>query len=214
MIVREEYAIDYSYREIILNNLKDIGTEMFFHKGDFIEFQFKKMDYVYLILDGKVIEYFLDPQGKERIILILSSGDLFGEISMIQEDYDQVVTRAYTDTKVCKINKSDLMSYLEKNPSLYNSILLMVTSKFRILMSQLYDTTYFDAKDRLYRLLKRLSFQHGVKVKEGRKIHLRLIHEDLGSMIGSSRSTVTRLLKELENEGAIIRKGKTIVVVD
>ncbi|NLX62012.1 MAG: winged helix-turn-helix domain-containing protein [Tissierellia bacterium] len=41
-----------------------------------------------------------------------------------------------------------------------------------------------------------------------------MIHEDLGSMIGSSRSTVTRLLKELENEGAIIRKGKTIVVVD
>lgn len=95
------------------------------------------MDYLYLILDGKVIQYFLDVEGRERIILILSAGDLFGEITMIQGDYDQVITKAYTFVKVCKINKSDLMRYLEENPKLYDSILLMVTTKFRILMSQI-----------------------------------------------------------------------------
>jgi len=172
------------------------------------------LDYLYLILDGKVIQYFLDVEGRERIILILSAGDLFGEITMIQGDYDQVITKAYTFVKVCKINKSDLMRYLEENPKLYDSILLMVTTKFRILMSQLYDNAYFDVKQRLYRLLKRLSVQHKVRVKGGNKIDLKLTHEELASMIGSTRSTVTRLLKELEEEGAITRKGKYIIVLD
>lgn len=214
MIVNEEYTINYSYRKSLLENLKDIGTEMFFKQGEFIEFEFKKLNYVYLILDGKVIQYFLDIHGKERIILILSSGDLFGEITMMQEDYDQVITKAHTNTKVCKIYKNDLMSYLEKNPHLYNSILLMVTTKFRILMSQLYDNAYFDAKQRLYRLLKRLSVQHGIEVKGGKRIDLKLTHEELGNMINSTRSTVTRLLKELEKEGDIIRRGKYLIVVD
>jgi len=214
VIVQEEYTINYSYRKTILEHLKDIGVEMVFEKGSLIEFEFKKLDYLYLILDGKVIQYFLDVEGRERIILILSAGDLFGEITMIQGDYDQVITKAYTFVKVCKINKSDLMRYLEENPKLYDSILLMVTTKFRILMSQLYDNAYFDVKQRLYRLLKRLSVQHKVRVKGGNKIDLKLTHEELASMIGSTRSTVTRLLKELEEEGAITRKGKYIIVLD
>lgn len=214
MIVRDEYTINYSYRKTILENLRGLGTEMEFKRGNFIEFEFKKLNHLYLILDGKVIQYFLDIEGRERIILILSAGDLFGEITMIQQDYDQVITRAYTDVRLCKINKEDLMAYLVKNPQLYNSILLMFTTKFRILMSQLYDNSYFGAKGRLYRLLKRLSVQHEVKVEEGNKIDLRITHEELASMIGSTRSTVTRLLKELEEEGAILRKGKYIIVVE
>ena len=50
----------------------------------------------------------------ERIILILSSGDLFGNYH--DTDYDQVITRAYTDVGLCKINKEDLMAYLVEKP--------------------------------------------------------------------------------------------------
>lgn len=214
MIIDDEYTINYGYRKTILENFKNMGIVIEFEKESLIEFEFRKLDYLYLILKGKVRQYFLDADGNERTILILSKGDLFGEVTMIQEDYDKVITKTYTHTKVCRISKKDFMEYLAQNSELYNSILLMLTTKFRILMSQLYDISYFDAKARLYRLLKRLSVQHGIAIAEGKKIDLKLTHEDLASMIGSTRSTVTRLLKQLEGEGVIARKGRYIVLTD
>lgn len=133
---------------------------------------------------------------------------------MLQEDCDQVVTKTYTYTKVCKINKDKFNEFLIKNPSIYNSILIMITMKFRILMSQVHDSIYLDTEDRLFNLLKRLSVQHGERIDEGVKIKLRLTHEEMANMIGSTRSTVTRLIKKLEKNKKIIRIGKNIILIE
>src|SRR5690554_1904010 len=117
----------------------------------------KKLDYVYLIIDGKIKQYFIDYSGIEKTILLLSSGDMFEEITMIQEDYDLVITETLTSTSVCKIKKDTFYTFLKNNPSLYNDILIMVTTKFRILMAQVYDFSFYDTKNRLYFLLKRLA---------------------------------------------------------
>lgn len=133
---------------------------------------------------------------------------------MLQEDYDRVVTKTYSYTKVCKINKDKFNEFLIKNPSIYNSILIMITTKFRILMSQVHDSIYLDTEDRLFNLLKRLSVQHGERIDEGVRIKLRLTHEEIANMIGSTRSTVTRLIKKLEKNKKIIRIGKDIILIE
>lgn len=210
MDIYNGYSINYGYREELLKHFKDMGTIIDFDKDTLIEFEFKKLDYVYLILDGVVKQFFLDTEGAEKIILILSNGDMFGEITMVQQDYDRVITKTYSHVKVCKIQKNAFYDYLRKNPFVYDSILLMITTKFRILMSQIYDNTYLSAKDRLYFLLKRLSIQQSSTKQSGYEINLNLTHEELANMIGSTRSTVTRLTKVLESEGKIIKNGRKI----
>lgn len=209
-----EYSVNYEYRDILLNHFKDIGTIVHFNKDTLIEFEFKKLDYVYLILEGIVKQYFLDSEGVKKILLILSAGDMFGEITMLQQDYDQVITNTSSNVKVCKIDKNVFYDYLKENPSIYNSVLLMITTKFRILMAQVYDVTYLNTKDRLLSLLNRLSVQECSSTKFGRRLDLNLTHEDLANMIGSTRSTVTKLLKTLEAENKIIRNGKQIDLKD
>jgi CRP/FNR family transcriptional regulator len=66
-------------------------------------------------------------------------------------------------------------------------------------------------KERLFSLLRRLSVQHGSLKETGYEINLNLTHEELATMIGSTRSTVTKLLKTLESEGKITRNGKKII---
>ncbi|MDR7857497.1 Crp/Fnr family transcriptional regulator [Tissierella sp.] len=214
MNLNKSYSINYEYKNILLKHFKDIGTIIDFEKDTLIEFEFKKLDYLYLILDGIVKQSFLDLEGAERTILILSNGDMFGEITMLQQDTDRVITKTYSDVKVCKINKSVFHNYLQENPLVYDSILLMITTKFRILMSQLYDNAYLSTKERLFSLLKRLSIQQNSLKESGYDLDLNLTHEELANMIGSTRSTVTRTMKLLESEDKIIRDGKKISICD
>jgi len=212
--IYNSYSINYDYKNILLKHFKDIGTIIDFQKDTLIEFEFKKLDYIYLILDGIVKQFFLDLEGAERIILLLSTGDMFGEITMLQQDSDRVITKTYSRVKVCKIEKSVFYNYLKKNPFVYDSILLMITTKFRILMTQIYDNTYLNTKERLFFLLKRLSIQQNSLEELGHKLNFNLTHEELANMIGSTRSTVTRIMKLLESEGKIARNGRKINIID
>jgi len=53
----------------------------------------------------------------------------------------------------------------------------------------------------------------GQPVKEGWKIGFKLPHQELADAIGSSRVTVTRLLRRLEQQGVIERFGRNSIVV-
>ncbi|MEH1871673.1 Crp/Fnr family transcriptional regulator [Nostoc sp.] len=57
----------------------------------------------------------------------------------------------------------------------------------------------------LIKLLAWLSKKFGSEVEKGRLIDMRLTHEDLAEMLGSTRVTITRILGQFEQEGLIAR---------
>ncbi len=57
----------------------------------------------------------------------------------------------------------------------------------------------------LIKLLAWLSQKFGSEVEKGRLIDMRLTHEDLAEMLGSTRVTITRILGQFEQEGLIDR---------
>ena len=63
--------------------------------------------------------------------------------------------------------------------------------------------------------LLQLAAAHGVVGREGIRLDLPLTHELLAEMTGSARETVTRALDELQQEGTVVRRGRTYrVLVD
>lgn len=65
----------------------------------------------------------------------------------------------------------------------------------------------------LLRLLSWLAKKFGQEVAQGQLIDLRLTHQEIAEIMGTTRVTVTRLLKELETQGLIERlPGKFIVL--
>ena len=71
---------------------------------------------------------------------------MFGEIAMIQEGWELLTTETLLPTTVCKIGKNTFDRCLKNNPILYNDILIMATTKLRILMTQLYDLSFLILK--------------------------------------------------------------------
>lgn len=66
---------------------------------------------------------------------------------------------------------------------------------------------------RLDKLLIWLGNKFGRTVSQGILIDLRLTHQNLAELIGTTRVTVTKLLKELEDEGKIVRQQRYYIVL-
>jgi CRP-like cAMP-binding protein len=63
--------------------------------------------------------------------------------------------------------------------------------------------------DRVRAKLLQLAAGHGVVGRDGITLDLPLTHELLGEMTGSARETVTRALDELQDEGLVVRRGRS-----
>ncbi|MEA5567355.1 Crp/Fnr family transcriptional regulator [Anabaena sp. UHCC 0399] len=72
--------------------------------------------------------------------------------------------------------------------------------------------SYKKVETMLLKLLAWLSQRFGLEVEKGRLIDMRLTHEDLADMIGSTRVTVTRILGQFEQEGLIDRQSLNRII--
>jgi len=73
--------------------------------------------------------------------------------------------------------------------------------------------SYKKVETMLLKLLAWLSQRFGSEVDKGRLIDMRLTHEDLADMIGSTRVTVTRILGQFEQEGLIDRRSLNRIIL-
>ncbi|MBD2384282.1 Crp/Fnr family transcriptional regulator [Cylindrospermum sp. FACHB-282] len=73
--------------------------------------------------------------------------------------------------------------------------------------------SYKKVETMLIKLLAWLSQKFGSEVEKGRLIDMRLTHEDLAELLGSTRVTITRILGQFEQEGLINRLSLHRIVV-
>jgi CRP-like cAMP-binding protein len=66
-------------------------------------------------------------------------------------------------------------------------------------------------KTRLQHFLALLADKFGAPVERGKLIVLRLSHQGIAEVLGTSRVTVTRILQDLQKEGSIERKGRDLI---
>lgn len=69
------------------------------------------------------------------------------------------------------------------------------------------------AEASLLRLFAWLAQRFGQQTKQGKRIDLRLTHQDIAELTGLTRVTVTRILKNLENQGLIQRQDRSFIVL-
>lgn len=143
MIQNCMYHMQKNYKDTLLHHFGFVGTELDFSAGSLIDYDFGMKDFCYLIMSGTIKQYFLDADGKERILLVLSRGDLFGDITMLQKTSDMVISESMTECRVRRIEKSEFWKLVDSEPELGHALVTMMSTKFRLLLFQLYDQAYF-----------------------------------------------------------------------
>ncbi len=96
---------------------------------------------------------------------------------------------------------------MSEEPAIVHDLLLTVADRLLATQEIVEDLMADPVQERLVRLLLRLSSELG-------DVPLRLTHDEVARLIGSTRQTVTTILGMLHSEGVVAVRPRSIVILD
>ncbi|RWZ55011.1 Crp/Fnr family transcriptional regulator [Halobacillus fulvus] len=180
-------------------------------KGTLIVSPDHPMDALFLLKKGQVRLYRMNEEGKQFTLDILVDGNIFGETSTISLTDDQTYAEAMTDTYVCTMSRNDYEQFIQQNPHVALKLIDILSSRLKDLYSMSEKIALSSVKHKLLYLLLMLSQKNGRRKKNWQTIEMKLTHQDLANMIGSTRETTSAIMSQLKKEG-YIKKGLYLAI--
>jgi CRP/FNR family transcriptional regulator len=163
----------------------------------------------YFIVSGRLKVFKANPDtGREHTVFVLSNGDVFDVLSLLDTEPHDVYWEALDSLVLLKISMNEMRLWINEYPVIHKAILYYLGKRMRQLMDVATDVTLHNTLVRLVALL--LKNING----ETRKLELinNLPNEEIASLIGTTRSVVSRHIQELKRCGAISVSRKKINV--
>lgn len=169
---------------------------------------------IYMLKSGRVRISRLSETGKHFTLVILEPGDIFGESALFDDEPRRNFAEALDDAQICMIDKREFEKVAMSNPSVSLKIAQIVEHRLTEAQEQIENLVFYDVQTRLARLLLKLADIHGERVENGVQIGIKLTHEDIASLIGSTRETTSKILNEFKAQGWIDVKKRQIILLD
>jgi CRP/FNR family transcriptional regulator, cyclic AMP receptor protein len=185
-------------------------------RGEYIYFEAYNHNKVYFVKEGTIKIGYIDDDGNEKVKEIIRKGELFGQFSLERDNLHGEFAQAYKDNvSICAFTIDDFERLLKNRPDLALKYSKQVGAKLRNIENRLINLLNKDVKTRLIHFLWQLVEQNLVEnTAEGFCMPNYLTHEDIASLIGSSRQTVTTMINELETEGILSYNRQEICFLD
>ena len=181
-----------------------------FRKDEVIFHEKEVGDSLFIILHGRVKVAIFGDDGKEVTLSTLSEGDFFGEMALLDSEPRSATTIAEEDCELLSLQQADFMRALEQDPGMSASLIQVLASRLRKANHQISTLALLDVYGRVARVIQELAEEEGKRLKDGRVVVRRPTHMDIAHRIGSSRETVTRMMRDLEANGHIETQGREI----
>jgi len=192
-----------------LESVSKLAATRTYPKNTIIISEGDDSDSLYAVLSGKVKVYLSDDEGREIIINILSDGEYFGELALLDDSPRSASVMTLEETKLAVISKSAFEESLAKNPPMALHIIRELSSRLRSLTRNVKSLALMDVYGRVARTLLDMAEPAG---NDKLEIRQKLTQRDIASMVGASREMVSRILKDLSTGGYITIQNKTITI--
>jgi CRP-like cAMP-binding protein len=197
-----------------LNIIMQLTVRRLFGKSSMIVIEEDQGDTLYIIESGSVKITRLNEEGREVILAILGSAEFFGEMALLDGQGRSANVMAIEETVLFTLNRRDFLDVLERFPSISIQLLKEMTSRLRKSDQQIKSLSLSDAEHRIGIAIHRFAEEMGI-FKMGQVVIKRLPYQqDIANMAGTSRETVSRMLKSLERKGLVEREGRRLIIRD
>jgi CRP/FNR family transcriptional regulator/CRP/FNR family cyclic AMP-dependent transcriptional regulator len=169
-------------------------------------------DSLYMILTGKVKVTNIGPDGKEVILSVLSTGEFFGEMSLLDQEPRSANVVTMEKTEMMLLRRKEFLNLLETNQEILSKLLGVLSGRLRHANAQIRSLALLDVLGRIARLLLDTARKEGRRLLDGSTVFRRPTHQEIASMVGTSRETVSRMIGDLSRDGFIKISGKDIII--
>ena len=197
-----------------LEAIKRVTINKNFPKDKIILLEDEEGDTLFIILKGKVKVTTFTENGKEVIFSILGEGDFFGDMSLLDGKPRSASVISMEDSELQLIRRSDFYRMLEDHPRIALKLLEELALRIRKADERIESLALLDVTGRVAGILLQLAEERGVAIGNQVTIQSRPTHQELANMVGTTRETVTRVLKQLEQNKYIEMSGKNVTICD
>jgi CRP/FNR family cyclic AMP-dependent transcriptional regulator len=192
-----------------IQRFADLTRERSYPKGSVILFQDDPGDSLFVLRAGRVKVVLIGEDGREVILGVLEPGAHFGELALIDDQPRSAHVIAMEDAQLLILRREDFRRRVEANPSVAWALLTELSRRLRRADVKIGGLVLLDVPGRIARLLLDLASETG-----GDAIDKPLTHQTIAQMIGASRETVSRAMKEFQDAGLITVERRRIAVGD
>lgn len=169
---------------------------------------------VCLVVSGRVKICSFTIDGKQAILAFIEPGEMFGELAILEAGQRDEYAEATEATTVILIPVEQMQQLMAENPDVSLGVTKLFGLRRQRIERRLKYLLFRSNRERLVHLLLELVEQYGVRSAEGIDLGIKLSHQDLANIIGSTRETVTVVLGELQSEGSIRLGRRKITLTD
>jgi len=181
--------------------------QVIFHMGD-------DGGSLYFIRKGRVKVTIPSPEGDEVILVILSAGEILGELSLIDGRPRSATVQAMEETEALCLRREDFVGLMRSRFGVALRMLEVLSQRLRDTDVMLAETHFLDINTRLAKKLLDLNKVFGVKEEGGVRIGVRITQKDLASMVGATRESVNKQLRLLREQDIVNLSGGYIRIID
>jgi CRP/FNR family transcriptional regulator len=153
-------------------------------------------------VEGTVQIYRLNDSGRMLVLHVIQPGESFAEVPLFDEkaaDTYPATAETLEQSTLLFLPKDEFLSFLDRHPRLYAGMLSQVSHRLREKVRHLDDLSLRDVKERLARYLWEASDDSEDSVE------LSVPKSVLAAELGTVPETLSRALRDLEDEGLILR---------
>ncbi len=172
----------------------------------------QKPDVLYYIISGSVSVLIENPDGQRIVLAYLNQGDFFGEMGLFGEKEQRSAwVRTKSECELAEISYDKFRQLAEENTEVLFVLLAQIAERLRNTSRKVVDLVFLDVAGRVARALLDLCREPDAMTHPD-GMQIKITRLEIGSIVGCSREMAGRVLKELEEQGLISAKGKTIIV--
>lgn len=198
-----------------IDKIVEISISREWKKNSHVFMQDDPLENVYFIQSGRIKIYKSDINGREQIVAIAKSGEMFPHVGFFRKGGYPAFAEAVENASIVVVPIAQFEKVLIDNPELCIKVFKVLGEKIVDLQERLEAQILNNTYEQIIKLLVRLAKTHGQKMDEGfYLLKAEFTNKDLANMIGTTRETVSRTLTKLKKDQLIETDSSGNIIIN
>ncbi len=205
--------------------LADLGSQVLETLIEHVEMRkIRRRDVIYLPGDPGDSLFFVNV-GRIKISKVTRDGkaltlgyydppELFGETCLTAGEPREEMAEAMEDSLLTEISRGRFEDLLKQHGRLGFQMTKLLAKRRLDLENKLETLVFRDVTSKLAELLLELAKEHGIEDARGTLVALKITHQELANLIGSTRETVSLTLSQFKKKKLICTEGRRVIISD
>lgn len=169
-------------------------------------------DMVFVIVRGQIKLLMLSPEGKECLLAIHTTGDIFGELCLSGTRVRQETAVAMEETELQQIPCARFFERLQ-HASLFAGFAQYLTIRIADQQQVIANLVTVDSEQRLGKTLLQLARKLGKQDPRSIRIEQKISHEELSEMVGTTRPRISSFMQRFRRLGLIENTAERFLII-